>query len=285
MILFKDEPIDSLLAINTPSYVQQNVYGKLKYYPVVEPVNHISDADITEEHKKNARKYTNVEQVTEAFFKFNPEKSEGKLTDAVEINFLGFRYVYHPHHKTHYGNVSKSYLILPIIARWYFMVNENAKDADFTDAHRFPRGFNGGESAPFKYEIAGSTTKDNKPEQKTSSKFIIPMLAKGSPWRNIYLMSNEAENVFDTLDALLEKHGIDPYKDLDGADNNDVVLPINKDGKPTFLIFTNSVELDSANGIEYTKVDTSGTVFMYEAKSLNGIKPHYDIAADIKRYL
>ena len=285
MILFKEEPIDSLLAINTPSYVQQNVYGNLRYYPVVEPVNFISAEDITEEHKKNAMKYNTVEEVVESFFKYNPEKSEGKLTDSVEINFLGFKYMYHPHHKTHYGNVSKSYLLLPIIARWYTAVNSNASDDDFTDAHRFPRGFNGGESAPFKYEIIGSTMKDNQQERGNSSKFIIPMLAKGSPWRNIYLMSNQSEDVYNVLDELLEKHGIDPSTDLNGADDKDVVLSLNKDGKPTFLIFTNLIELTSTSGISYTKVDTSGNVFMFEAKSLNGINPQSDIVTDINKYL
>lgn len=285
MILFKEEPIDSLNVVNTPSYVQQNVYGKLKYYPVVEPANFISAKDITEEHKKNAMKYKSVDEVVEAFFKYHPEENSGRLTESKEINFLGFKYVYYPNHKTYYGNVSKSYLLLPIVARWYMAVNEDAVDSDFTNAHRFPRGFNGGESAPFKYEILGSTSEDNQQEQGNSSKFVIPMLAKGSPWRSIYLMSNQVEDVYDALDKLLEKHGIDPSVDLTGADYKDVVLAINKDGKPTFLIFTNLIELNSTDSIKYTKVDIAESIFMYEAESTLAINPKSDITVDISKYL
>lgn len=282
MILFKEEPIDSLYAINTPSYVQQNVYGNLRYYPVVEPTDFISAEDITEEHKKNAMKYNSVEEVVEAFFKYHPEENSGKLTDSKEVNFLGFKYIYHPHHKTYYGNVSKSYLLLPIVARWYMAVNKDASDSDFTSAQRFPRGFNGGESAPFKYEIVTTISLSSTP--LNTSSFFIPMLAKDSPWRSIYLMSKSVEDVYDILDKLLEKHGFNPSKDLLGTSDTDIVLTARNNEKTEFFVFTNSINLEEESS-ECAKVDMIKSVAMYRVCGLSESGVHHIIANKFSKYL
>lgn len=282
MILFKEEPIDSLYAINTPSYVQQNVYGNLRYYPVVEPTDFISIEDITEEHKKNAMKYSSVEEVVEAFFKYHPEENSGKLTDSKEVYFLGFKYIYHPHHKTYYGNVSKSYLLLPIVARWYMAVNKDASDNDFTSAQRFPRGFNGGESAPFKYEIITTSSSSNTP--LNTSSFFIPMLAKDSPWRSIYLMSKSVEDVYDILDELLKKHGFDPSKDLFGTSDTDIVLTARNNEKTEFFVFTNSINLEEESS-ECAKVDMIKSVAMYRVCGLSESGVHHIIANKFSKYL
>lgn len=282
MILFKEEPIDSLYAINTPSYVQQNVYGNLRYYPVVEPTDFISAEDITEEHIENALKYNSVEDVVEAFFKYHPEENSGKLTDSKEVNFLGFKYIYHPHHKTYYGNVSKSYLLLPIVARWYMAVNKDASDSDFTSAQRFPRGFNGGESAPFKYEIVTTISLSSTPLKASS--FFIPMLAKDSPWRSIYLMSKSVEDVYDILDELLEKHGFDPSKDLFGTSDTDIILTARNNEKTEFFVFTNSINLEEESN-ECAKVDMIKSVAMYRVCGLSKFDVHNIIANKFSKYL
>ena len=124
---------------NKPSYMQHNAYGRLRYIPILEPVDFVSPKEINETNKKFVRNMK-VEEIVDDFFKKFPEET-GKLNNFYEIEYLGYKYKYHPSHKTHYGNIDKHYIIMPVLVRYYidYYLKKNPEDKQF-----LPRGYNEG---------------------------------------------------------------------------------------------------------------------------------------------
>ena len=259
-ILFNEVPIDSLKVWNTPSYVQQNVYGNMKYYPVLEPVDSIEMKDITDAHIERAKQYKSTDEVVAAFFNWNPRTTGGKLSDSKNINFLGFRYVYHPNHKTYYGNVDEEYLILPAIARWMMCINASTDDDDFDDAHRFPRGYKGGCSRGYKIYLEGSEkSKETKVDKSFDGKVLIPMIPTGSHWRAVAAMSIPMCG-FTNMDACFMSLGIDPKSTLTGSDVTDIIQVM--DDK--VYVATIDIDLSTVDShVAFKKVAESGDVTLF----------------------
>ena len=123
-IKFRDIELVTIPVWNKPSYMRQNVYGRETVIPIVEPVNLVSPkemATVREEiDAKRVTPFNNSDQIIDLFFNKFSETEEGKLKDYVEIEFLGFKYYYHPKHNTYYGRIARSYMLLPIIARYFY---------------------------------------------------------------------------------------------------------------------------------------------------------------------
>lgn len=258
-ILFNETPIEKLDVWNTPSYVQQNIYGNMKYYPVVEPIDIITKSDINDAYIEQAKKYESTDKLVEDFFKWNPRTTGGKLSDSKLIRFLGFRYKYHPNHKTYYGNVDEEYLLLPIIARWMLCINASTANDDFDEAHRFPREYRGGCSRGYKLTLNKALNKQSEIKgSDVKAEMLIPMLPTGSIARNIALMNIDT-CLFVQLDSCLMSLGINPSTALTGSKSSDVIQTVgDKD-------FVASVNRDLAVELGMTKVAEDGLVKLYSA--------------------
>lgn len=274
-IFYKETPIESLLALNTPSYVQQNVYGRMKYYPVVEPMTMIDVKDFTDAHIEQAKKFNSTKDVVEAFFNWNPE-GKGQLTDSRKINFLGFSYTYYPNHKTYYGNVDKEYLILPIIARWYACVSAGYNDNDFKEANRLPREYRGGQSKGFKYSV--NNTESVGPEVRVNRRdaslayYVIPMLPPGSMWRGIVSM-NIPNDIFRSMDVCFGEVGINTKTQLTGECATDTVQRINVNGTEKFYVATHSTKVINVPNVTFNEVSSNGMVHLYEVTTSDKENP------------
>jgi hypothetical protein len=87
--------------------------------------------------------FKNTEDLVEDFFDKFPETEKGKLKDSIEIEYLGFKYNYHPKHNTYYGKIAKVYMLLPVIMRYFYKELHNVK-AD--DPRVLPTNYKGGNS-------------------------------------------------------------------------------------------------------------------------------------------
>ena len=115
--------LEKVAVINRPTYVKHNAYGNIHYYSVLEPKTDVTLEDLRDEKIRKAySKYKSTEEIANDFYQWNPEETGGRLNDFKSIHFLGHEYIYRPNHKTHYGNVDRRYFLLPIIARWYYIV-------------------------------------------------------------------------------------------------------------------------------------------------------------------
>lgn len=275
-IMYKDRPIDSLLFVNIPSYVQQNVYGRLRYYPVLEPVTDVSVNDLKEPKiVEAAKRFKSTEEVVKAFFEWNPPTTGGKLTDSREIQFLGYKYIYHPNHKTYYGNVDREYLILPAIMRWYVSVKDEDR-YNFSPKYIYPRGYQGGESRGFKYYIMGAETKESAKnelpiEAKSEDKYYIPLTAKDSVGRVAALMCIHPA-AFKNLDECCMVAGIDPRNDLTGSSMLDIIQEITVNGKDLKIVATHGFKPVNIKGLNFEKLASSREVTLYHVNTSKTIE-------------
>lgn len=220
-ITFRDVPIQHISILNRPSYMRQNTYGNLVYIPIVAPVSDVTIEDCRKPDIVEAcKKYKSMDEVINAFFLFNPETEEGHLKDSKFINFLGFKYEYHPKHKTYYGAIPKQYMLLSILARWSAAVQQDIFDEDKLSRSlaALPPEYNGGNGNGVIYYIDS-----NPPERPdgdmtgvayssmklSSDKFgdcLVDITAPGSACRAVCNMKNNAK--YDKeMDDLISKFG------------------------------------------------------------------------------
>lgn len=138
-ITFKGVELLQIPVWNKPSYMQHNAYGRLRYIPILEPVDFVSPKEIREINKKYVGTMS-VSEIVEDFFKKFPEET-GKLNNFYEIEYLGYRYKYHPSHKTHYGNIDKKYILMPILTRYFI---DSYSTTNPNDRQYLPRGYHEG---------------------------------------------------------------------------------------------------------------------------------------------
>lgn len=199
------ELLESTELINRPTYVKHNAYGNVKYYPVLEPATIISYPDLKSDKLKEVySKYTSAEQLAEDFFEWNPEETGGHLNDQKTIHFGGFEYIYHPNHKTHYGNVDRLYFLLPIIARWYFIKSGGYNLEEIAGVqYTLPRDYKGGESLGIHNRFGEEPKKEVTKSESAIGHQFIPMV-KGNSVDRYVLYLNTPKELFETLDELLE---------------------------------------------------------------------------------
>ena len=115
---------------NIPTFVPKNVFGKETYLVVLEPLQEVNDGSLTVPNVT----FKTVNELVEHFYRFVQQFDES-TEKVVQIEYLGYRYLWRPKHKTHYGSYAKEYLIQPIIARYFMACNKDAKlNCDMNDA-------------------------------------------------------------------------------------------------------------------------------------------------------
>ena len=197
--------LEKVAVINRPTYVKHNAYGNIHYYSVLEPKTDVTLDDLRDEKIRKAySKYKSTEEIANDFYKWNPEDKSVTLNDYKSIHFLGHEYIYRPHHKTYYGNVDRLYFLLPIIARWYYIVTDKNLEDVLDDSYLLPRGYMSGESKGFHYSLGASDTEMTSDKKVSDENFFIPMVGNDTPARAIACM-NVPSHVFTALDELISR--------------------------------------------------------------------------------
>lgn len=213
-IQFKGIELLNIPVWNKPSYMQQSVYGRETVIPIIEPVDLVSPKECAEARSKVTWKIESAFDIVALFFQLFPETDEGKLKDYKEITFLGFKYYYHPKHKTRYGAISKFYMLLPIIARYYYkeFMKYQASDVRF-----LPRGYKDGTARGL--EITPDVQRDLKDrvtdaidvhkdrvykEFGMKRNILIPITKRGSAGRVTAKMRSDA-SAYEQFDEWAEQ--------------------------------------------------------------------------------
>lgn len=97
-----------------PTFIPKNIFGKETYLPVLEPLEQF---DINK-CPRPGKDFEYVFQLIEDFKQY-VEQYANSTEKVVEIEYCGFRYLWRPKHKTHYGTYGSTYLLQPIIARYF----------------------------------------------------------------------------------------------------------------------------------------------------------------------
>lgn len=154
---------------NIPTFVPKNVFGKETYITVLEPVEEITDvASLI----KPSITFNTVEELVDNFLAF-VKKYENSEEKVVEIEYLGYKYLWRPKHKTHYGSYAMEYLIQPIIARYLFAVMPDAGlDADINDMLPYKYNNKGTGKGVFSYKMKfDASINESERDSKTDTTF------------------------------------------------------------------------------------------------------------------
>lgn len=212
-ILHKGFEISKIPILNRPSYMKQNSYGNVSFIPVVTPLDNVVPTQLQKDpYKVYASKYNTVAEVIKAFFTANPETEEGHLRDFKEIEFLGFKYEYHPKHNTMYGKLAYQYMLLPIIARWACSRYGYDSLKESKEVQGLPREYKGGTAEGFMFEAINdkiTPSEDYSPStsysaQSADKELTIPLVKRNTAARSIAICK-VPPMVYKELDDFIER--------------------------------------------------------------------------------
>ena len=158
---------------NIPTFVPKNVFGKETYITVLEPVEEVKEGE--ELITFPDIKFNTVGDLVESFFNY-VIAFEDSTESVVEISFCGYKYLYRPKHKTHYGSYAREYLIQPLIARYIFGKMPGFKlECDPNDVLPYKYDGYGTGKGVFYYDMKiDNTSAPVKAESKTDTTFNAP---------------------------------------------------------------------------------------------------------------
>lgn len=213
LVAFNGVDISCIPVINRPSYFLVNNYGHESYMSIVEPME---DYKRTPERAVLAGPYKSVSELIAGFKEEVPCFSEGSKynrKDTEEVFFMGFRWRVRPNHRSFYGNISASYELLPVIARWIALTGRagaiDNKNKDYLPLNYLGgtgKGFGGQYAEPPKVdESSMALDKHVEHVQKTiSNNVLIPIAIS---LRGSYLRAAQMNIVpkvaFEVYDALM----------------------------------------------------------------------------------
>lgn len=108
--------------VDMPTFIPKNVFGKETYLTVLEPLEQFNPSTCP----KPGKDFEYVFQLVEDFRR-HVAQYENSTEKVVEIEYCGYKYLWRPKHKTHYGTYGSVYLLQPIIAR-YFLYHQPTLD-------------------------------------------------------------------------------------------------------------------------------------------------------------
>lgn len=100
-----------------PTLIPRSNWGNETYVPVLEPLTRFVNNG-----QRWGKDFDTVRDLVEDFTKFVEKYNAPEYSDTkcVEIEYCGYKYLWRPRHKTHYGTYTMYYFALPIIARYAF---------------------------------------------------------------------------------------------------------------------------------------------------------------------